>query len=127
MDSEIKKQIAEFLKQLKNTKYFQNIEFIIVYGSVLTEYHFEKSDIDICIYMKEKKEVLAEIRLNLLAEFPEKYDIQMFQLLPLYVQIEVLKGEVLYVKDEDFIYEIAYRTIDEWEDFYPIYKDYIES
>lgn len=49
----------------------------------------------------------------------------MYQLLPLYVQIEVLKGTLLYVKKMDRIYEIAYDPLDEFEDFYPYYLDYI--
>ncbi|KKM67793.1 hypothetical protein LCGC14_1467580 [marine sediment metagenome] len=41
------------------------------------------------------------------------------------VQIEVLKGKVLYVKEEDRLYEIANETIEEYEEFYPFYLDYI--
>lgn len=127
MKKEIKEELDEFLKQIKETKYFQDIEFIIIYGSVLTDYYLERSDIDICIYIREEKTKLTEIWLDLLSNFPEKYDIQMFQLLPLYLQIEILKGEIIYVKNEDFVYKVAYQTIDRWEDFYPLYKDYIES
>ena len=54
----------------------------------------------------------------------ENLDIQIFQLLPSYVQIEVLKGKVLYVKEEDRLYEIANETIEEYEEFYPFYLDY---
>jgi hypothetical protein len=125
MKNEIKQEIDKFLKEIWNLDFFSKIEFIILYGSYLNEYHYDESDIDLCIYVQDGDMKLARIRLNLLEKFEDKFDIQMFQLLPIYVQIEVLKGEVLYVKDEDLLYEIAYKTIEEYEDFYPFYLDYI--
>lgn len=125
MKSEIKQLIKGFLEQLNDMKVFSKIEFVILYGSSLNAYHLDGSDIDICIYINEEKERLSKIRLELLKKFNEKLDIQLFQLLPLYVQIEVLKGEILYVKEEVRLYEIADETIDEYEEFYPLYLDYI--
>ncbi len=127
MDNEIKKTIEKFLNEIRNTVYFSRIEFIILYGSCLNDYHIAESDIDLCIYIKEKDGKLAEIRLSLLKKFNDKLDIQMFQLIPMYVQIEVLKGRILYVRDENLLYEIAYETIEEYEEFYPFYLDYINS
>ncbi len=115
MDNEIKKTIEKFLNEIRNTVYFSRIEFIILYGSCLNDYHIAESDIDLCIYIKEKDGKLAEIRLSLLKKFNDKLDIQMFQLIPMYVQIEVLKGRILYVRDENLLYE----------EFYPFYLDYI--
>jgi predicted nucleotidyltransferase len=96
-----------------------------LYGSSLSQYYLEDSDIDICLFIDAEKKALLEIRIELLKKFNDKFDIQMFQLIPLYVQIEVLKGEILYVRKEERLYEIAYETIDEYEDFYPLYLDYI--
>ncbi len=125
MKNEIDQIIEKLLNDIRNTTYFPKIEFIILYGSYLTDYHLDDSDIDLCIYIDEIKKKLTEIRLNLLKRFDDKFDIQMFQLLPIYVQIEVLKGKVLYVRDEGLLYEIAYDTIEEYEEFYPFYQDYI--
>ena len=125
MKRDIKQLIKEFLDQLIDTEVFSKTEFVILYGSSLSSYHLDDSDIDICIYINEEKKKLPKIRLELLKKFNEKFDIQIFQLLPLYVQIEVLKGEILYVKEEERLYEIADETIDEYEDFYPFYLDYI--
>lgn len=118
--------ICEFLERIKNTKYYPSIEFIFFYGSRLNDYHLEESDLDICIYIKGEKDNLSRIRLDLLGQFPEKFDIQIFELLPLYVQNEVIKGKLIYVKDEDFLYEIVNETILEYEEFLPFYLDYIE-
>jgi len=125
MEKEINHLVKDFLEQLRDTEYFSKIEFIILYGSSLGLYRLDDSDIDICLYIDDEKKNLSIIRLELLKKINDNFDIQMFQLLPLYVQIEVLKGKILYVKDEDRIYEIANETIDEYEEFYPFYLDYI--
>jgi len=125
MKREINLLVEDFLEKIRTTNYFSKIEFIILYGSSLGLYHLGDSDIDICLYLDKEKENLSKIRLELLKRFDDKFDIQMFQLLPLYVQVEVLKGKILYVKEEDRIYEIANETIDEYEEFYPFYLDYI--
>lgn len=126
MKREIEQLTKQFLEQLENTEFFSKVEFVILYGSSLSSYYLDDSDIDLCLYIDEKKKILPRIRLELLKKSIEKFDIQMFQLLPLYVQIEILKGEVLYVKEEDRLYEIANETIDEYEEFYPLYLDYID-
>ena len=125
MKREINQLVKDFLEKVEKTQYFSKIEFVILYGSSLGLYHLDDSDVDICFYIDEDKENLTRIRLELLTEFRDKFDIQMFQLLPLYIQIEVLKGKVLYVKEEDILYEIANTTIEEYEEFYPFYLAYI--
>ncbi len=50
----------------------------------------------------------------------------MFQRLPLYVQSRVLReGRVLFVRDEDALYEAAFRTVRAWELFRPRYEAYL--
>jgi len=127
MNREIKQKIKEFLEKLRDIEYFSRIEFVIIYGSSLGSYHLDDSDIDICVYINDKSENLSRIRLNLIKSFSSEFDIQVYQLLPLYIQIEVLKGEILYVKDLDRMYQIAYDTLNEFEDFYPYYLDYING
>ena len=69
---------------------------------------------------------LAKKRLGFLGRIPDKYDIQIFQLLPLYVKVKVLKeGRILYSKDKRKIYDTAYQTIKEYNLFEPHYNDYI--
>jgi predicted nucleotidyltransferase len=125
MNREIEQRTKHFLEHLKKTKIFSKIEFVILFGSSLSSYHLTDSDIDLCLYIDEEKKKLSKIRLELLKMFDENLDIQIFQLLPLYIQIEVLKGKVLYIKEEDRLYEIAYKTIEEYEEFYQFYTEYI--
>jgi len=58
-----------------------------------------------------------------LAELPEKFDIQIYQTLPLAVKKEVLEGKVLYETKE--LYEIAYKTIKDYERFRKYREDYV--
>jgi uncharacterized protein YutE (UPF0331/DUF86 family) len=64
--------------------------------------------------------------MSLLKELPDEYDVQIFQQLPLYVRKEVLKGKPLYVRDNE-IYDIAYRTINEYEDYRPYLMRYVRE
>ena len=115
MEREINQLVKEFLEQLRGTEYFSKIEFIILYGSSLGLYHLADSDIDICLYFDDEKKNLSKIRLEILKRVSENFD----------VQIDVLKCKILYVIEEDRIYEIANETIEEYEEFYPFYLDYI--
>ncbi len=54
-----------------------------------------------------------------------RYDVQIYGNLPLYVRTEVLRGRVLYCPDERFLYDVAYRTIREFDAFKHRLYDYI--
>ena len=60
-----------------------------------------------------------------MAKLPDKFDVRIFQHLPLYVQKEVITGKVVYSKDEELLYDIAYKIIKEFEEFKRAYYDYI--
>ncbi len=68
----------------------------------------------------------TDVLLEYLAQFD--LDVQIFQALPLYIRSRVLKeGQVLFVRDEDRLYDIAYRTAQAFEDFKPVYYRYLEQ
>ncbi|TFF87763.1 MAG: nucleotidyltransferase domain-containing protein [Promethearchaeota archaeon] len=121
MKIEIENKIKIFLEEIKSTEYFSKIEFIVLYGSYLSKYYLEDSDVDICLYIQDDKKNLSKIRLDLLTKFDHTFDIQIYQLLPIYIQVKVLKGKFLYIKNKSK----AYEKIEEYEDFLPIYLDYI--
>ncbi len=55
-------------------------------------------------------------------------DVHVFQRLPLYVRQRVLMdGRVLLVKNEDDLYELAFRTVRAWEDLRPFYLEYLQQ
>jgi len=122
----MEEKINLLLKKIKKMPDFDRVNFIILYGSHAYGQPNKLSDYDFVIYFKGEKKERFNFRLNLLSEFPDNFDIQIFQDLPLYVRKEVLKGKLIYTKDLNFVYEIAYETIKAFEDFKKAYYDYID-
>lgn len=55
-------------------------------------------------------------------------DVHLFQSIPLWLRQRVLKeGKLLYVMDEAELYDLAIRTIKEWEGFKNIYYEHLEG
>jgi len=103
----------------------ERIRFIILYGSGCKNCQREGSDIDICVYYDDESKA-SNFRLKVLSDlFEDIYDIKIFQQLPVYVRMEVLKGEILYCNDRRFLYDKAHETIKEFDAFKHRYYDYI--
>jgi predicted nucleotidyltransferase len=118
--------IDNAFKVIKTREYFNKVCFIIIYGSVSEGHSREDSDIDICIYYNGSEIEASKFRLEVLSELmSDDYDVQIFNHLPLYIRKDVLKGEVIYHRDQSFLYDVAYKTIKEFEDFKKYYYDYI--
>lgn len=116
-------ELDEVVDKIKD---FDEVQFIILYGSVSEERDADNSDVDLCIGYDGNEEEAARFRYDILSElFADHYDVQIFQLLPIYVKKEVLKGEVLYCKDKRELYDIAYQSVSEFDDFKRRYYDYI--
>lgn len=100
---------------------------VIIFGSFVRREKY--SDIDVCLVLKRRVEPLetSKIKLKYLTNFPS-LDIQIFHQLPLYIRIKVLKeGKVIFCKDEDLLYDVAFDTVREFEDYKHIYKTYLEG
>jgi len=103
---------------------------VILFGSRARYEAFSGSDVDIAIVLtpgRYSRYELSRKRLSYLERFPG-LDIHIFQGLPLQVRHRVLKeGEILWTRDEDILYELAYRTARMWEDFRPRYLMAVEG
>lgn len=118
--------INRALKVIKSRDDFDNVQFIILYGSVSENKDQEGSDIDLCVYYNGNQDEASRFRLETLSELlNDDYDLQIFNHLPLYIRKDVLKGELIYSKENYFLHEVAYQTIKEFEDFKKYYYDYI--
>ena len=54
--------------------------------------------------------------------------ISIFQQLPLYIRKRVLReGEIFFCRDDDALYEVAFKTIRELADFEPTYLEYLKE
>ncbi|MFO7966479.1 MAG: nucleotidyltransferase domain-containing protein [Archaeoglobaceae archaeon] len=118
-------KIEEAIGKIRGLEGFDKVQFVILYGSAVRGGMTKESDIDLCIYYEGNPKEALEYRFKVLSELCEGLDVQIFQLLPLYVRIEVLKGEVIYCKNSRFLYETAISTIKDFEEFKPRFYDYI--
>lgn len=121
-------QNAATLKQLlAKAQDDASVLAVLLFGSAARGEGGPASDVDVCLILRPEASVeISKKRLEYLAQFD--CDIQIFQQLPLYVRRRVLKeGRVLLSKDEDALYELAFRTARAFEDFKHIYRDYLEA
>ena len=121
----MKKEINLFIEKLKKMPDFNRVKFVILFGSQAEGRANKMSDYDFAVYYDGdgRKRFIFLIKLS--GSLPDKFDVKIFQDLPLYVRKEVLKGEVVYAKDLRFVYDVAYETIKAFEDFKKYYYDYI--
>lgn len=101
---------------------------VILFGSAARGDLAAASDIDICLVFglgETDRPALSRKRLDYLRS---DIDVQVFQLLPLYIRRRVLKeGKILFCRDERELYELAFRTAQAFEDFKHIYYEYLEE
>lgn len=116
------RKIMDIIKKIGKNK----VKFVILFGSVSNGKNNKFSDIDLAVYYEGAKKERYDFLFKLARLLPNKYDIKIFQDLPLYIQKDLLKGKLIYAKDESFVYDIAYDVIKKFEDFKKGYYDYIK-
>lgn len=121
----IQKMVNDAVQQIHQVPGFEHVRFIIFYGSSEKRQMTPESDIDLCMYYDGDRTDAGKFRHAVLSRLPGiRYDVKIFQQLPLYIRIEVLKGTPVFVRDLPFLYEIAYRTLREFDDFKHRLYDY---
>lgn len=102
---------------------------VLLFGSQVGGKATPISDTDICLVLhpgNHDAETLFQKRLSYLKETDA--DVHIFSQLPLYIRKRVLKeGKILFCRDEDILYEVAFRTAQAFEDFKKIYYGYLEE
>jgi len=91
---------------------------ILLYGSYLMDKETSRSDIDVCIVAPNEDihQLISFILQNVIVT-SKKYDIRVFQELPLYIKIQVIEnGELLYSANELDLYEYFYLYRKLWND-----------
>jgi uncharacterized protein len=79
------------IKKISEVWGFENVQFIILYGSVTQGNATPVSDIDICFYYNGPRDDASRFRFEVISQLGDRFDLQVFQQLPLYVRMEVLK------------------------------------
>ncbi len=106
------------LSRLKATEGFEKVRFIILYGSFAEGRAIEDSDIDLAIYYDGTTEERSLFRFHALISLDSAlYDLHIFQDIPLYIRVQVLRGEIVYCPLLRFLYDVAGDTIREYDDF----------
>ena len=103
----------------------------VLFGSRARGEATPASDVDLCLVLdptRASRDAVGAVKMEYLEKTPTDFDIQVYQTLPLYVRRRVLaEGKVLFCRDEDALYELAYRTIRAFEDFRPRYQYYLDE
>ena len=88
---------------------------ILLFGSSARMEDVERSDIDICIVRPVNDGLLTEMNRML----GGKYDIKVFENLPLYIQIEIIRDHKIIHGDEVELSAYFYRFRRLWADMVP--------
>ena len=121
----MKKELSKIIEKAKKDK---DILAVSVFGSFARGEKY--NDIDICLFLKEKKTNLkmTQKRIEYLSRAPNNFDIHIFQQLPIYIKQRVLKeGKIIFSRDNKKLFDIAFAAVQEFEDFKPIYESYLEA
>jgi predicted nucleotidyltransferase len=126
-----KKKTAELNRLLGMVKQDGEVLAVIIFGSAARDEQAPFSDVDICLVMMPppKPSGLAGLSYKRLEYMKDNsFDLRIFQQLPLYIRVRVLReGRILFVRDENQLYELAFRTAQAFEDFKHIYYGYLEE
>jgi len=115
----------EIVAALSKVPGFCNVRFILLFGSVAEGRAGPASDIDLAIYYEGDQEEASLFRFQCLTALGSfRYDVTIFQQLPLYIRIRTLRGKVGYCPDPSFLYDVAWDTIKEYNAFKHRLDDY---
>ena len=101
---------------------------VIQFGSTVRGEATASSDIDVCLVLRLEEADRLALSRKLLDYADLNLDLHVFGLVALYIRRRSLKeGRVLFCRDEDELYELAFRTAQPFEDYRLIYREYLEE
>jgi predicted nucleotidyltransferase len=106
----------------------KEITAVLIFGSYARGEKYK--DIDLCVILDKKYPNLkmSKKRVALLKYLSKDIDLHIFQQLPVYIRIRVIKdGKISLCKNEDSLYKIAFDTIKEFGLFENFYNAYLEN
>ena len=103
------KQLERLLSKAKEDG---EVLAVLLFGSTARGEQTAASDVDVCLLLQPRKyDSLALSRKKLAYLQGNDLDVHIFQQLPLYIRQRVLKeGKVLFARDLDALYALAFRT-----------------
>ena len=110
--------MKDLLNEIKKLDKKGKVKFVVLYGSYARKRASKLSDIDIAIYYDGNKKERFRFRIKLLGELSNRFDVHIFQDLPLYIRNEIVEeGKILYKGDSEVLYREFIKVIREYEDF----------
>ncbi|MBU4077877.1 MAG: nucleotidyltransferase domain-containing protein, partial [Euryarchaeota archaeon] len=88
----LKSEEPQIEVEIKKIKQFgdKNVRFIILYGSSVKRKLTDMSDIDLAVFYQGTKKERFDFRKKILGRVNNRFDIQTFQDLPLYIQNDII-------------------------------------
>src|SRR5262249_36303508 len=105
----VEKKLEQLLKRVQKDS---EILAVLLFGSMARGEQTAGSDVDICLVLQRQKyNSLALSRKKLTYLQQSDLDVHIFQQLPLYIRRRIVKeGKILFVRDLDALYDLAFRT-----------------
>ena len=90
---------------------------IILFGSSVEGGMRPTSDIDVAILSRNKnKAENIQLQKDILGEYPQKFDLRIFELFPIYIQISIIENYKVIFGDSLEISEYFYYFRKKWDD-----------
>ncbi|HUX98007.1 MAG TPA: nucleotidyltransferase domain-containing protein [Candidatus Deferrimicrobium sp.] len=111
MNSNNIERIKEILSPLKDQYE------VVLFGSFIENATRPTSDIDISVLSRTQDEAKnIQLQKDLLGQFPLKFDIRVFELFPIYIQISIVQNYIVIFGDPLDISEYFYHIRKKWDD-----------
>jgi uncharacterized protein len=110
-------KVKNDLRFLQDPFWQDKVQGVLLYGSMARGDAGPRSDIDLCIVASQAADRIALWREFISHLRDNRYDVRIFELLPLHIKIAVMdEGLVVYAKDILELYEYFHPFRREWED-----------
>jgi len=103
-------KIEKIMEDFKPFK--DEVEGILLFGSSVKNQKTQRSDIDICLVKPKSDDILLKV----FEEVGGKYDVKIFEKLPLTLQIDIIKNHRVLFGDEVELSYYFYRYRKLWKD-----------
>jgi len=106
------------INQIKRDLEFLSEFSVLLFGSVVKGDYIEgRSDIDVAIITRnQKKAENIKIWDSFVGRVAPKYDIRIFELFPLYIQIEIIQNYIVIFGDPIQLSEYFYNYRKDWDE-----------